>query len=135
MFPVLHNEGRKTKQDSDQAVLKHKIPISYQHKFFFANFLFVNWFWQPWEEPGSIFKLSKVTDDTLISAQSSPTNTNFQALSNLERKLENIVSSKCVAPKWIGTLNGMGLVSNAKKLMPENRQITKQQMRRWMGFN
>ena len=24
MFPVLHNEGRKTKQDSDQAVLKHK---------------------------------------------------------------------------------------------------------------
>ena len=74
--------------------------------------------------------LYKVTDDTLISAQSSPTNTNFQALSNLERELENIVSSKCVAPKWIGTLNGMGFISNAKKLMPENRQITKQQMRR-----
>ena len=51
--------------------------------------------------------LYKVADDTLIRAQSSPTNTNFQALSNRERKVENIVSSQFIAPKWIGALDWM----------------------------
>ena len=55
--------------------------------------------------------LYKVADDTLIRAQSSPTNTNFQALSNRERKVENIVSSQFVAPKWIGALNWMEFIA------------------------
>ena len=55
--------------------------------------------------------LYKVADDTLIRAQSSPTNTNFQALSNRERKVENEVSSQFVAPKWIGALNWMEFIA------------------------
>ena len=57
----------------------------------------------------------KLTDDSLISAQSSPTNTNFQALSNPERNLENKVSSQFVAPKWIRTLDGMEFIAIAKR--------------------
>ena len=39
---AFHNKGQKTKQESDQAVFKHKIPISDQHKSSFANFLIID---------------------------------------------------------------------------------------------
>ena len=59
--------------------------------------------------------LYEVTDDTLISAQSLPTNTNFQTLSNPERKPKNNVSSQFVASKWIGIMNRMEHLAIAKK--------------------
>ena len=93
MLLVLQYLGRKTKQDSDQANFKHKTQIPGWHKFFLENFLIHNYFYQLWEVSGAIFLLYKVTDDTLIRSQSLPTNTTFQALSTLDRKLENKVSS------------------------------------------
>ena len=74
--------------------------------------------------------LYEITDDTLISAQSLPTNTNFQTLSNPERKPQNNVSSQFVASKWIGIINRMEHLAIAKKIMLKNLQFTKPKMHR-----
>ena len=69
--------------------------------------------------------LYEITDDTLISAQSLPTNTNFQTLSNPERKPKNNVSSQFVASKWIGIINRMEHLAIAKKNHAEKLAIYK----------
>ena len=45
---VLRYEGRRTKQDSDQACFKHKTSIPDQHRLFLDNFLLIKYFYQLW---------------------------------------------------------------------------------------
>ena len=109
VFLVLRYEGRRTKQDSDQACFKHKTSIPDQHRLFLDNFLIIKYFYQLWEHSGAIFMLHKLSEDTFIRSQSLPRNTTFQALSNPERKLENNVSIQAIgqlwAPKWNWTVS------------------------------
>ena len=92
MLLVLRYEGRRTKQDSDQACFKHKTSIPDQHRLFLCNFLIIKYFYQLWEQSGAIFMLHKLSDDTFIRSQSLPRNTTFQALSIPDRKLQNKVA-------------------------------------------